>query len=199
MKYRRYPIYILLCLGAQILLAHRDNAIQPVDSVTTLEPMELDSDTHAVSGQMASSSSRPNDDSAEENAEEDACDDTLSSFARNFDLNPFLPDDFEEVSSTMHQIDLYNQVQHINDTIAIGERMYKYQQKLKNNGDITNTMYYLSSVFMDKIFSAGLSAQCSADLLKVMTAMRNYELWAMKCMYILGNLQNFSILTVLPC
>ena len=153
-----------------------------------MEPINVEAGTsiatNSTSDQMSLSAlSIDHLEEDDEDEDEDACDGTLSSFVRKFDPSPLLPDDYEEVSNTMHQMDLYNQIKHINDTLALGQRLMKYQDKLKDNKDIASAILYLSSILTDRVYAAKVSAECSADLLNVMNGMRNYELWAMKCRY----------------
>ena len=118
----------------------------------------------------------------EDEDEESVCDGRLSSFIRNFDPKPFLPSDYDEIEEKMPSMDLHNyQAHHLNDTIRLVERLINYGQKLMNNTDLRDTSLYLSSVMMDKLYRAEISEQCTADLLRVVGAMRSRNLWAFKC------------------
>lgn len=166
----------LVCLLGPICVASHLEETTTVESVT--DRPEL-----SINGTTSNLTSLHNEETEHDQDESDGCDGRISSFVRSFDSTDFLPDDYEEISDSIHQKDLYRQIHHINDTLALGQRLFDYGQKLKANKDIESTVLYLSSVFMDKIYAAQISAQCSADLLNVLTGIRNQELWALKCTY----------------
>lgn len=129
------------------------------------------------------------------------CHNGMSSFVRHFDYSPYLPDDFEEVyenvnlGDEMTEGNVYGQIDNINDTLHIINRLVKYGDKLKGNSDILNSAKYLLSILSDKLlYDARMSSECTADLIKVMQAARNGQLWAWKC----EKLKTFSSVNPLP-
>ena len=116
------------------------------------------------------------------------CDGRLSTFVRSFDGSSLLPDDYEILADRMHSLNYssndrlnYNQIHHINDTLAILERLGKIVEKLRSNKDLSDTVLYIGSVLMDKAYEAKVPAECLADLATIGNALRNMEPWAFKC------------------
>lgn len=115
------------------------------------------------------------------------CPNRMSSFVRHVDYSQYLPDDFEEVyenvnlGDEMTEGNVYGQIDNINDTLHIINRLVKYAEKWKGNTDILNSAKYLLSILSDKLYDARMSSECTADLIKVMQAARNGQLWAWKC------------------
>lgn len=129
-----------------------------------------------------------------ENTIEENCDDAkLSSFVRNFKASSFLPEDYKVVKESMNfnvneqESDrIYEQINSLNDTFQVINRLLKYGHKLRNNVDIIDTIKYLSSITTDEVYEAKISSECTADLLHVAQAIMNNQLWAWNCEYSLS-------------
>ena len=121
------------------------------------------------------------EDDAEDDGEDDTCDTSLNSFVRRFNATPFLPDDYEQVYEQVSQMDLINRKYNITEMITILERSFDYIKKISKNKDIADTGMYLSSVMMDRLFEAKVSAECTADLANIGQGLRNLQLWSAKC------------------
>ena len=75
----------------------------------------------------------------------------------------------------------YGHNRHINDTLATLDRLYAYLEKVRQNKDLTDTMMYVSSVAMDKLYEAKISPGCTADLMAIGNGMKEGQRWAMTC------------------
>lgn len=125
----------------------------------------------------------------DENALEENCDGKLSSFVRNIEATSFLPDDYNIVKDSLNfnkedNNTIYEQINNINDTLQLIHRLLKYGQKLRFNVDIIDTIKYMSSITIDEVYEAKISSECTADLLHVVQAIVNNELWAWNCEYL---------------
>ena len=180
MKVLLATICILGVLATQCnTLSSTDSELDDSDS----EIMMDSTDTENLTTTSVVESKLSDDDDDDTSEENESCDGRLSSFVRTFDTSSVLPDDYEQVSETMHNVDIYRQINHINDTIALVQRMIDYGTKLKSNKDIESTILYATSVMMDRIFAAQISPQCQADLMNVMNGIKDQQLWAYKCKF----------------
>ena len=123
------------------------------------------------------------DDDDDEDDEDFECDNRLSTFVRSFNTSQLLPDDYEELSDFMHQHGVYGHIHHINGTLEVLDRMLRFLEKIKDNKDLTDTLMYISSVTMDKMYEAKMSTQCMADFAAIGNAFRDGNRWAFDCKY----------------
>ena len=119
----------------------------------------------------------------EYDGEEEECDTRISSIVRSFNTTPFLPDDYQEAYESVTKTDLVNKRYNITDMMSIVQRFLDFGTKMSKNKDLADTGMYLSSIMMDRMYEARVSAECTADLANIGSNLQKGELWPAKCMY----------------
>ena len=109
----------------------------------------------------------------------------LSGFVRSVNISSYLPDDFDELTEEMLYRDLYAPVSDMNHTIQMVERLVSYREKLKTNKDLNDAINYVVIASSKNILSSQVSFSCSADILRVLLAIKNQEFWALKSEFFL--------------
>ena len=121
------------------------------------------------------------DDESDDGSEEEGCDMRLSSVVRNIDGSPFLPDDYEAAYDSVTKTDWANKHYNITDMMAIIQSVIDHGVKVSKNKDLADTAMYVSSVMMDRLYDAKVSAECTADLANIGSSLRSGQLWPVKC------------------
>ena len=182
-----FTIYLLLVsvvVTADEYDEDDENDSTDIDELSNIKENK-ESNNNTVSNDIIDDDDDDDDDEDEdyEGDEETMCDYRISSFVRNFNSTPFLPDDYENVYDSVTKTNFIHRKYNITDMMTIVDRAINYVTKLGGNRDLADTGMYISSIIMDRIYEAKVSPECSADLANIGNGLRNYQLWPAKCKF----------------
>jgi hypothetical protein len=101
---------------------------------------------------------------------ENSC--STEQFINNINFSNFLPDDYENISRN---------VLHINQTYEKFKRLEKWVQKISRNENLRKVFNFMRSRAYEMVYEIDLQPECLSALLRVVTAMQEKKLWALKC------------------
>lgn len=106
---------------------------------------------------------------------ENSC--STEQFINNINFSNFLPDDYENMKNEK----ISRNVLHINQTYEKFKRLEKWIQKISRNENLRKVFNFMHSRAYEMVYEIDLQPECLSALLRVVTAMQEKKLWALKC------------------
>ncbi len=106
---------------------------------------------------------------------ENSC--STEQFINNINFSNFLPHDYESMKNEK----ISRNVLHINQTYEKFKRLEKWIQKISRNENLRKVFNFMRSRAYEMVYEIDLQPECLSALLRVVTAMQEKKLWALKC------------------